>query len=187
MEPASAYTSRRKTARESTAGHLNQSSGGKPDIRKNNNVETDSFPIRQLAKAAKDSKNGKTEDPTGDDIIITVDDVTVDDATTDDTEEPSCGMGGMNTCTTTVAGLDNSMRLLKREGEKVCVLWIYVVFISTFLTLWFVFNVTKTCRYHFRDSYSSLWEESRGPWRRDPQAWKECYLGRRVSQEKSCS
>ena len=124
MESASAYTSRRKTARESTAGHLNQSSGGKPDIHKNDYVETDSFPIRQLAKAAKDSKNGKTEDPTGDDIIIT------DDGTTDDTEEPSCGMGGMNTCTTTVAGIDNSMRLLKREGERVCVVNLCCLYIN---------------------------------------------------------
>eukprot|EP00956_Cyclotella_meneghiniana_P019253 scaffold32871_cov31-Cyclotella_meneghiniana.AAC.2 len=115
MEPASAYTSRRKTARESTAVKLDQSSSGKPDIHKNDRAD---IPIRQLAKAGKDSKNSKTddkepedpEDPTGDDMI------TVDDATTDDIEEPSCGMGGMNTCPTPVAGMDNSMRLLKREG-----------------------------------------------------------------------
>ena len=125
MEPASAYTSRRKTARESTTVKLDQSSSGKPDIHKNDNVD---IPIRQLAKAGKDSKNSKTdekdpeepEEPTGDDMI-TVDDATTDDIeepTTDDTEEPSCGMGGMNTCPTRVAGMDNSMRLLKREGKR---------------------------------------------------------------------
>ena len=123
MEPASAYTSRRKTARESTAVKLDQSSSGKPDIHKNDKAD---IPIRQLAKAGKDSKNSKTddkepedpEDPTGDDMITVDDVVTVDDATTDDTEEPSCGMGGMNTCPTPVAGMDNSMRLLKREGKR---------------------------------------------------------------------
>lgn len=114
MEPASAYTSRRKTARESTVVKLDQSSSGKPDIHKNDKAD---IPIRQLAKAGKDSKNSKTdekdpEEPTGDDMI------TVDDATTDDIEEPSCGMGGMNTCPTPVAGMDNSMRLLKREGTR---------------------------------------------------------------------